>query len=231
MLGGAVRLLGALFLAYELRGDGALLPHGFRHSMLALELAASDVEAKIILVSSGCTNQPRRLRNALDLDFGFILLYWVSFLLAAGPLSRRSRSWSGACAVGIALFAMAAACLDVREDFGLYGEIDTYVRDTSEDLSSRVAVTETASRIKWGFIFAAALLTAAAAWWPDGNRLVSALLAALFITSAGLGAWGLAAHAAWVELGFTLLVLGVCGLFAIRLLKPWLVTRRWAYAR
>ena len=165
------------------------LPRGLSQPILALELAASDAELRLI---AGCSNATESLAQCRDaamlqwqvyLDFPFVFAY-TGFLLACGWVAGarwpklRWIIWAGAIA------ALVAAALDIRENVAILralgGSGAAGVRDAGYD--------------KWVWVCGAACLAALAAFAVVSGRgfwskLISVVVAAQILAGTVV-VWG-----------------------------------------
>jgi hypothetical protein len=165
------------------------LPRGLSHPILALELAASDAEVRLIAGCSNATERPAHCRDAatlrwqIYLDFPFVFAY-AGFLIACGWVTGAVWPKLRWIASAGAVAAVVVAAMDLRENFAMLRALDGGgaggVRDAGYE--------------KWIWVCVAACFAAMAAfavvsgrgfWW----KLISVAIAAQILAGAVV-VWG-----------------------------------------
>src|SRR6185295_16624548 len=126
------------------------LAQGFHNPGLAMELAQSAAEVKLILSDS--EDNRTALRWAQAVDFFFIASYWLLFTLSAVLLAQRQFPMAKWLAAAATVFAAGAAVADVWEDLYILKILDDPTVQTLIDHC------RTAALIKWNLIFLAMIL-------------------------------------------------------------------------
>jgi hypothetical protein len=103
-------------LAAQFQHD--VLPRGFTSPVLAMEMARSMKEAKMIVGEPGHSDRSE-MRAQQYMDFVFIAAYWLEFLLISILLTRRRFPFAKGLGVFAGLCATLAALLDVRENLAI----------------------------------------------------------------------------------------------------------------
>lgn len=151
----AVRIVGGLaflFILYsawmgQMTAPG--LPDGYRNPVLALELVKDKADIEKIMKAGGAA---KFLKQSTYKDFGFILVYALSFMALSLLLSQISSGWMRYLGWAAAGCAVLAAILDLVEDRGMLRAI---AGEASDSLANSIRYPSLA---KWGLIFIFALL-------------------------------------------------------------------------
>lgn len=148
---GGVAFLFILYSAWMGQMTAQGLPDGYRNPVLALELVKdkADIE-KIMKAESG--EAARFLKKSTYKDFGFILIYALSFIALSLLLSQISSGWMKYLGWAAAASAALAAILDLVEDRGMLRAI---AGEASDSLANSIRYPSLA---KWGLLFVFALL-------------------------------------------------------------------------
>jgi hypothetical protein len=168
-----VRLVGYAGIALFAFGLVAVLALGgkperirqVKAPMLAMEFVDSEPALQAIIGAPGSTDpadlDARRWLSAnLRFDYGFIVLYWLLFVLIAGVMAQRDGRWMPWLGAAAALAITGAALFDVLEN----------VRMTRVIQAVQLAGTDVASAgfAKWLLSFVAIGLLSFAFWGRGG---------------------------------------------------------------
>ena len=121
-----------------------VFPGGLHVPGLAIEMAkkADDIPTIKKLASASCTDElagAAKLRKEVTIDFGFIGLYTLMFLVFSWWLSQRRFAEAKGIAIVAAILAIATAGFDVLENFRLYTVLDAVTPNSSMLHNLRVA--------------------------------------------------------------------------------------------
>ena len=148
---GGLAFLFILYSAWMGQMTAQGLPDGYRNPVLALELVKdkADIE-KIMKAENG--EAAKFLKKSTYKDFGFILVYALSFIALSLLLSQISSGWLKYVGWAAAACGALAAILDLVEDRGMLRAI---AGEASDSLANSIRYPSLA---KWGLIFIFALL-------------------------------------------------------------------------
>lgn len=191
----------AAFLTVAL-GASTLIAGGWTSGLATLQLRGDPLAARIVVHDDV---QRRRIRRQLRLDYGFILLYWLTFLGLAVVLARRGSVGYDIAALAAAFAATATALLDVLENvrtsalLGLSRPGDQIRLQPVEHLQ-RTAL------VKW--LWSAVTIGLLALVFLPGDRWLQ-LVGLVFLLVAALGAAGTAKRLLLVPYLVAFFALGV----------------------
>lgn len=206
---------------WNLRSKNQTLPGGFHQPMVALEMAESEEDVKQAEETFADLNNLHgdndtarlKLKQQVDIDFGFIALYTLINLSLCYWLSKRNSFSVGAGkALGIiaAAGAVGAAVSDVMENLRLY---DLLNKQTTATVLHQLRA---ATLSKWGLTYAALALFSLI-FLRRKSWLI--LIGLLLLLVAGIGFYGLAEHL-YLEPAFALMGVGMILTGCVMWLRP-----------
>jgi patatin-related protein len=130
-----------------------VLPGGLHVPGLAIEMASQPqdvltIERFVSPTGTDAVAGATRLRTGVTVDFGFIGLYTVVFLMFSWWLARRRFAAAAGVAIVAALLSIATAGFDILENVRLYAVLDSIMPDASMLSKLRFATV-----LKWIFCF------------------------------------------------------------------------------
>ncbi|MGA9566670.1 MAG: hypothetical protein WBS19_14190 [Candidatus Korobacteraceae bacterium] len=148
---------------------------------------------------SGIAHNVEMVVRNTDMDFVFILLYWLTFLSLSFLAGRLGRRFLAACA---ALSISIAALSDLFEN----GAILTAMRVRPFTDAVAVDISEF-SQWKWSFFFLASLFLGLAIAMNHRVSIMRRASGGIFITAGAIGILGMSRYR--VSLDFTMLLINV----------------------
>ena len=176
------------------------LPRGFTSHVLAMEMARSMQEVKMIVGEPGHSDRSEMLEQQY-MDFVFIAAYWLEFSLISVLLGQRSFRFAKALGLCAGLCATLAALLDVRENLAILKVLSA---SPTQENNPLVLAVRHAAVPKWTLLFVAMILLSLVFLGRRHWRLMSGLpflgTGLLFIITGSIGLIGLTTREALLEL-------------------------------
>jgi hypothetical protein len=158
------------------------LVSGLRSGRLLELQLAHDPELVRTIVQQN-PSRVRRLRRGLLVDYGFLVLYWLTFVAIAVAISRREGKLYDLIGVATALAATATAALDVVENIRTRGLL-SLSRPSDQVRRQPVEHLRRTSLAKW-FASAATLALVALLFLPGGGWVFYFGIALLCVAAFG----------------------------------------------
>ena len=178
------------------------LPHGVHGPVLAIELARSEDDVRLTVGEPGSHDRDV-MREAVHIDFAFIVAYWLLLVGMSTLLDRGGGARPFRLPAMAAIAATGAAAADVKENLAILSLLDTVPGGVT-------ATPHDAALVKWGLFFLVLALFGVVLTRRGGWLRVLGLL---FLASALVGFAGLVHYPAieWAMLPTLLALLATTG--------------------